>query len=199
MKNLISILILVFILAIFSCTSRNSRQEAESNFNKNKNIQVAEKCINNELGKSIKSYLNDLDENDYFRKNIFSIYFFRKNGEKYFTIWMSQDVPYSFIHNNPNITFNFSLLKIQDATVILITKDDFDIQELCNCEFLSFDLLVEKIPRADTLVIWDGSHFPATFRYWNNGELIIRKSDTLLIDFLGEDFEKFEKIIRNLN
>ena len=115
MKNLISILMIVFVLIFISCSSRKSKQEGESKIIKNENLQDTEKCINQELDKSIRSYLNDLDENPYFKKNIFSIYFFRENGKKYFTIWMSQYIPYNFIHNNPNVAFKFSLLKIQDA------------------------------------------------------------------------------------
>lgn len=196
MKNLISILIIVFVLIIISCSSRKSRQEDESKIIKNQKILDTEKCINSELDRSIRSYLNDLDENSYFRKNIFSIYFFKKNEEKYFTIWMSRDVPYNFIHNNPNVTFNFSLLKIQDATIILITNNDIGKPELFNCKSLTIDSLKEKVSKADTTVFYDGSLFPETFEYWNNGELLIKKSDSLLVEFLGKEFIQYERTIK---
>jgi hypothetical protein len=198
MKNLISILMIVFVLIIISCSSRKSKQEGESKIIKNENLQDTEKCINQELDKSIRSYLNDLDGNPYFKKNIFSIYFFSENGKKYFTIWMSQDIPYNFIHNNPNVAFKFSLLKIQDATLILITNNDIGKPELFNCETLTIDSLKEKVPKTDTLVFYDGTLFPETFEYWNNGELVVKKADSLLVEFLGREYMQYERTIKKL-
>jgi hypothetical protein len=196
MKKCLEILILAYFLLTISCSSWKSKiKESQSENNLQEKINDTVRCINYELYTNLKSYLNNFNQNYFFKKNIFSVYFFSKDAKKYFTIWMSQGIPYIIIRNNPDVTFRFSPVKIMDATVILITSYN-EKPELYNCDPLTFDGLREKVANVDSLVVWHGSHFPETYEYWFNEKLGIRKIDSALVDFLGEEFLQYERTIK---
>ena len=112
---------------------------------------------------------------------------------------MSLITPHYLFENNSNISFRISLVKILEANVAFISNEDEDMSQLYNCKFITLDTLKEKITYPDGWK-YDGSTYPQTFEYYSNknGELIIDKADTLIIGFLGEEYVKYEKYIKNL-
>jgi hypothetical protein len=195
-KCLLTSILAFFLLTILGSAWRSKQNESGSEVILGENLNDTIRCINYELYNNLKSYLNKFNQNYFFKRSTFSVYFFTKDAKNYFTIWMSQGIPYIIVRNNPDVTFRFSPLKIMSATVILIMNYN-EIPELFNCETLTFDTLKENIPKGDSLVVWHGSHFPETYEYWFNEKLVIKKIDSLIVDFLGEEFLHYENSLRN--
>ncbi len=196
-KTLFCFNILIFLL-ILSCIRGKS-------YVKEKDFQerpvISDTCIKTELYECIKNYILENDKKLLDRNSVYSVYFFERDSIDYFTIWVFNSFPKYLEFYNPNISFDFINFKILDRNVVFITRKDskkIELYNLClnNLTKKEDDHYQKEIPE----MIYDGSLFPQTYQYNKvEGKFIILNADTLIIDFLGEDYLKYENRLKELN
>ena len=183
----------VLILVIFASCIDNQQKKSEF-------------CINNELSQCIEEYIKENEykiaiygnEHDLLYNIYYTLFFFNRDTANYFTIWES------FIPANPKNIFieehllidtNFLYYRISERDVFIINGTNNKENILfSSCE--ENILLGKKKQNIDEVPIYDGSLYPATYKYSNkDGNIIIKKMDTTLLYFSSgwTEYEELQK------
>ena len=195
------ILVIVFsVLTLLSINSKGSPRDKSPGEKINLENQLEnDSCIANELHNCITSYINE--SNSLFPEStqvIYTAYFFEKDGKDYFSIWGNYILPYYIESHNPSKAFNYTLFTINNRNIILINKTDTDKPKLYNlCSDKTGKDKVDTIKKKDSAITYDGPSFPKTYEYYlENGTYIITGINSMYFDFLGDDFLKYGKLVK---
>jgi hypothetical protein len=194
------IFIVVFSFFTFACASKDSKKnKLEDRKVKLENQFDLDSCMRRELASCIISYLNETDSMfPEFVQIFYSIYFFEKDEKDFFTIWGYNSLPFYIEKHNPSYTFTYTLFKIEDRNIILVKRNDSTRPKLYNmCDEKTGKDKLNQIEKEEYDIIYDGSWFPRTYGYFlKKDNYIISESDSLYVDFLGNDFLRFEELLK---
>ncbi|KJF44170.1 hypothetical protein [Draconibacterium sediminis] len=194
-------LFIVIVLIVFALIDVNGKTYSNGKFPEFKmepeNQLKPDDLISRELLASIEAYIAVADT--LFPKDspvIYSAYFFEKEGKNYFSIWGNYLLPYYIESHNPTKTFDYTLFTINNKNVVLINSKDYDQPKLYKLDSaITGKDKVDKIKRKE--YSYDGHSFPKTFEYYlENNEYIISEINSMYFDFLGEDFMKYGKLLK---
>lgn len=176
------------------CQNSSSKKELEMNTEKETNVS----CLRPELFECVSNYISNVDGT--FIPGItpfYSLYFFKRDKKKYFTIWVFTTFPNYIESINPKLKFKYYLTKVKDNNLIIIEYRDSINNEL-TFPCINDRLATDKINIESELAAnYDGSWYPKTFSYKKEKDrYIIKELDTIIADMLGEHFIQFENYIR---
>ena len=199
MKQILLLILFVLctITVLISCNERleNTYQQEDTIF-----------CISKELSECIQEYICD---NEYkialYNENgelwypiYYTLYFFNEDTSNYFTIWEFV-IPISPFDKNLLTDTSILYYRILERDVFIINDVDKENNVLfssCNDNIL----LGKEKQNIENFPIYDGSIYPATYRYYNNNKnIIIEKMDTTLLHFISgwAEYEKYIKEKQN--
>lgn len=193
MKNSIVVLIFCILLTV-DCKATKVDTE---------NFDQLESCKNSVFYKNIKSYISNyyigIDDNVFF----YCIYFFEKDSVDYFTIWVQHTEP-DFKFKNVDLNIDYYIVenleglinnKRNTNQILLIVPKNRSLPEIVTpcrdrIKAISLNDIVQK-----NHFVYDGSQHPETYEYaFFNNQWNIELKDTVLMDFMGEDGIRFEKM-----
>ena len=187
----LSIISLLLFTMIFSCQSSNEPSGEKS-----------QDCLSSELHECIANYIRRYDGRFIEEESLYySLYLFQKDSLKLFTLWSFTSFPDNIEHYNPDTKFIYSLYDILDRKVIIIHEQGKTPDNLYQGCQENIELAVNQRSKvSDIDVVYDGSLFPETYRYsLGFDKPLIEKSDTFILDILGQEYIEFEKYIDQTN
>lgn len=172
-----------FFAIILFATSCNSKVERQK-----------KTCISNELQQCIKDYIKeneykiaiyDGETNELIDDIYYSLLFFNINSAEYFTIWESY-VPASrpvFSVESPKLDTNFLYYNVEERNVYVINYTGDSNNLLFSYCAENIQLGKEK-QRDNDFPIYDGSNYPATYKYYKKKDkIVIEKLDTVILEW----------------
>ncbi len=204
-KDFSMIVFLLGLLVASSCSgSVGNKNQEKVSFNHDQSY--TDSCLRHELFETIKEYIRGFYSDSMVHSEnadeivaYYSVYFFEKESDHYFTIWVNTSLPYDYLElQNPSQHFKYAHINVIGSDVILIRLFDYK-PEVYNCPETIKEEILNLVKPNEFEIVNDGSWYPITFRYFKDGnDFIINELDTIKVNFLGEDYLRFEEYLKSL-